>query len=642
MATIKIASLPSATAIDDADLLILDQADSTRKLSISQFKDDLDFVTQSSLTSSSGASQIGTLSGNTIQEELNLKADSEDIIPSKINYTANLSTIARTVQTALDDFVNLHDYYLTSDPDWTNAFTRALSVSTNILIPFGTHVVGSTVNLPTNSKIIGLGAASIVKSPDADDAAGTRLVTVFRGDGVDNILISNLTVDGGVNEINTTKKIVRTVRFVNCTNVTLFNLRVLNNADWSTSFEGGHDFIVRNYYQRSYKYINTSINLNGGRDGLHFMDCYNVLAEGLDIESGDDCVGITTTGTNMSNITIRTLRGSSNIASLVIYNEETDSSGNYYSNTLNNLVIEDIAVKTGGLARNIVRVVAYGATTVIKDVTIKGIRGTAYNSYGLWLNRVSNVNLSDINVYSRMVHGIYITTVDGLSGSASGSYTGESASASYAGVNLSGISNSTFTPISKNSYGYGIQILTATNCTFYPDAYNNGSGLFSTAAGGNLRIVNSVAIKIPSGRAVGDNTVSYWGILQTGNTDLDIALEFVYAGFTNSVLPNNYYLKAPTIDIKFKEDSAGTITTHLLVGGTFVRNSIGNYTLTFTKPMRSTNFSWTATAYRNGALVFVRLASAVGTSSITLQVVDASNVATYADHIEFKAFNAGA
>lgn len=107
-------------------------------------------------------------------------------------------------------------------------------------------------------------------------------------------------------------------------------------------------------------------------------------------------------------------------------------------------------------------------------------------------------------------------------------------------------------------------------------------------------------------------------------------------------MPNNYYLKAPTIDIKFKEDSAGTITTHLLVGGTFVRNSVGNYTLTFTNPMRSTNFSWTATAYRNGALVFVRLASAVGTSSITLQVVDASNVATYADHIEFKAFNAGA
>ena len=93
------------------------------------------------------------------------------------------------------------------------------------------------------------------------------------------------------------------------------------------------------------------------------------------------------------------------------------------------------------------------------------------------------------------------------------------------------------------------------------------------------------------------------------------------------------------MDVKFKEDSAGTIINHLLYGASFVRNSVGNYTITFDNPMRSTNFSWSASAYRNGALIFVRLASAVGVSSITLQVVDSSNVATYADHIEFKAYN---
>ena len=59
MATIKIASLPSATAIDDADLLILDQADSTRKLSISQFKNNLDSVSQTELSANEGFSLVG-------------------------------------------------------------------------------------------------------------------------------------------------------------------------------------------------------------------------------------------------------------------------------------------------------------------------------------------------------------------------------------------------------------------------------------------------------------------------------------------------------------------------------------------------------------------------------------------------------
>lgn len=559
----------------------------------------------------------------------------------KSGYKANTSAIARTVQSALSDFVNLHDYYTTADNgNWKPAFDRAFLVSLNVLVPFGVHTVNSSVSLPSGSKVIGFGDSSIVKSAAADDAAGTKIVTVFTANAKDDITIRNLLVDGGVTEVNTTKNYTRTIRFINCTNVKLINVTARNNADWTTSFEGGKGFVVLNYVQRSYVYTNTSVNLNGGRDGLHFMDCSDVYADGLDIESGDDCVGITTTGTDMENITIKGLRGKSNIASLVIYNEEQDSSGNYYSNTLTNLTIDDIAVKAGGLARNIVRVIGYGASTVIEGLNITNIRGKANNSYGLWVQNAREIYLNGIDVSSSQAHGIYLNNVERVAGSAAGKYLGDNASASFAGVNINAMKNSLFTPISRDSYGFGVQIAASSDCIFTPSSTNNGAGLRATNGGGNLRVVNCVGVSIPSGIAKGPGTTSYFGINQTGNTDLYVGLGFEYGGFTNSALPAEYYLQSPVVDVKVKEDSAGTVINHVLVGATIVRNSTGNFTITFSKTMTTTNFSWSATAYRNGALVFVRLASAVGTNSITIQVVDASNVPTYADHIEFKAFGA--
>ncbi|QGF20652.1 hemolysin-type calcium-binding protein [Klebsiella phage UPM 2146] len=560
-------------------------------------------------------------------------------------YKASSNAVERAISMALKDFVNLHDYYLSSDNgDWYPAFNRAFQDSQNILVPYGSHVVKTTVVPPSNSKIIGLGEASIVKSPDAIDAAATNLVTVFRATGSDNILISDITIDGGVNEVNTAKSFTRTVRFINCTNVSLLRVRVLNNADWSTSFEGGHDFTVKNYYQRSYRYQNTAINLNGGRDGLHFMDCYNVNADGLDIESGDDCVGITTTGTDLENITIRNLWGSSNIASLVIFNEEKDSNDVYYSANVTGLNISGIRIKKGGNARNIVRVIGYGANTQIKDVSILDVRGKAFNSYGIWVqgsvdHPVDTVHISNSDVGSQKAHGVLLQNIKRLSGNVYGYYEGVNSSASFVGVNMVSITGAMFTPGSRSSYGYGVQVLTSKDIVLTPDIESCGAGLFSSASGGNLRIVNCDGVTIPYGRAVGDVAVSYWGINFGGNTNLDVGLEFVFGGFTNSSLPNSYYLKAPAVDIKWKEASDGTVTMSIARGASIVRNSQGNFTITFNNDMRSTLFSWQATAYHNGALRLVRLASAVGTKTMTIQVTDTANAATFADFIELKAFN---
>lgn len=80
MATIKIASLPSATTITETDLLLLDQADATRKLSVSDFKDKLDLVTQDIISSDTGASMVGTSDGTTVQESLDNNIESINML----------------------------------------------------------------------------------------------------------------------------------------------------------------------------------------------------------------------------------------------------------------------------------------------------------------------------------------------------------------------------------------------------------------------------------------------------------------------------------------------------------------------------------------------------------------------------------
>lgn len=58
MATIKIASLPSVTSIEDTDLLILDQADSTRKMPLKMVKDSSVDATLTILNAPTGASEL--------------------------------------------------------------------------------------------------------------------------------------------------------------------------------------------------------------------------------------------------------------------------------------------------------------------------------------------------------------------------------------------------------------------------------------------------------------------------------------------------------------------------------------------------------------------------------------------------------
>lgn len=68
--TVKIRELPSATSIDENDLLVIDQTDATKKATLIQVLDNSGVVKKTEIAKNTGASLVGTASGKTVQQEI--------------------------------------------------------------------------------------------------------------------------------------------------------------------------------------------------------------------------------------------------------------------------------------------------------------------------------------------------------------------------------------------------------------------------------------------------------------------------------------------------------------------------------------------------------------------------------------------
>lgn len=125
MATIKIASLPSATSVEDTDLLILDQVDATRKLTYAQLKTKINSPSRDDLISDSGASLIGT---NT------------DVTVGK--YIDNSSP-------------RISDYGILAGSNATNAFSLAMTkaLATTGIVIVDVNCIVDTITVPSGITI---------------------------------------------------------------------------------------------------------------------------------------------------------------------------------------------------------------------------------------------------------------------------------------------------------------------------------------------------------------------------------------------------------------------------------------------------------------------------------------------------------
>lgn len=494
-----------------------------------------------------------------------------------VAYLAGDSAVTRAVAARLRDFVSLHDYWSPTDgTDYAPALNKALSVSPHVLLPPGRHYLKSTVSLISGTRLIGLGPNCILSSPDAVSASGAEMLTVLRTTGASDIVLQDLVVEGGCNDNVTSKRAVRGVRFINCSDVRVINCEVNRAGDWALSFEHSERLTVTTYKHRGA----LADNFNGGRDGLHFLDCRDVSAADLDIISGDDMVGCTSESRDQRNISIKGVRGYSVIGSAVIANEEGTT-----TNSTVNILIEDVKINYGYNVRNVVRVQSINGANVT-GVIIRGIRGTGRN-HGIQVTSaatMTNVDISDVNVTSVNQHGVYLNRINNLR--ASGRATAQNSS--FDGWNIASCSYFDVQPAALSSPGWGVQVLNSAYFTMNGNCYNNGAGLFAVAIGGNGRI-NGCSNYNVNGVYAGGVSTSYYGLLvdEVGGGRVDPAT--VCAGYIARNRPRNLNaLRDAYAACSFGQSTSGAISSQGAVNCSVELVSDGRYRINFTTPFEST------------------------------------------------------
>ncbi|HIB5643537.1 TPA: hypothetical protein ACWXA3_005276 [Klebsiella pneumoniae] len=507
----------------------------------------------------------------------NLSSGDEELGAWMVAYLAGDSAITRAVAARLRDFVSLHDYwYPTDGTDYAPALNKALSVSPHVLLPPGRHYLKSTVSLVSGTRLIGLGPSCILSSPDAVSASGAEMLTVLRTTGASDIVLQDLVIEGGCNASVTSKRAVRGVRFINCSDVRVINCEVNRTGDWALSFEHSERLTVTTYKHRGA----LADNLNGGRDGLHFLDCRDVSAADLDIISGDDMVGCTSESRDQRNISIKGVRGYSVIGSAVIANEEGTT-----TNSTVNILIEDVKINYGYNVRNVVRVQSINGANVT-GVIIRGIRGTGRN-HGIQVTSaatMTNVDISDVNVTSVNQHGVYLNRINNLR--ASGRATAQSSS--FDGWNIASCNYFDVQPAALSSPGWGVQVLNSAYFTMNGNCYNNGAGLFAAANGGNGRI-NGCSNYNVNGVYAGGVATSYYGLLvdEVGGGRVDPAT--VCAGYIARNRPRNLNaLRDAYAACSFGQSASGAISSQGAVNCSVELVSDGRYRINFTTPFEST------------------------------------------------------
>ena len=493
-----------------------------------------------------------------------------------IAYLAGDSAVARTVAARLRDFVSLHDYWSPTDgTDYAPALNKALSVSPHVLIPPGKHYLKSTVSLISGTRLIGLGPNCILSSPDAVSASGAEMLTVLRTTGASDIVLRDLVIEGGCNAGVTSKRAIRGVRFINCTDIRMINCEVSRTGDWATSFEKCTDVSVVNYRHRK-----SGGTLYGGRDGIHFLDCVNFTLNGADIESGDDMVGCTTETRDQRNAVIRNVIGYSMLASGVILNEE----GATTFSTVD-ILVDGVTIKSGNVVRDVVRVQGINDATNVTGVTVQNVKGTGY-SHGVFISgkKLTRVSVSDIDVVSTQSHGVYINGAQNMRASG----MGVSQAAAFDGWNITNCSYFDASPRSLSSQGWGVQVLNCANFTLNGNCYNNGAGLFAAANGGNGRI-NGCSNYNATGVYVGGSTTSYYGLFNDETPTGRVDPATVCNGYIPRNRPRNLNaLRDAYAACSFGQTVSGSISLQGVVNCSVELVSDGRYRINFTTPFEST------------------------------------------------------
>lgn len=585
--------------------------------------------------SSGNPQMVAPVSGSATELAINLRDPA--LGTSMIGYMQN------TLKYKLGDFASITDHRLEVDGlDWAPAYRRALAINPRVWFPYRSdtdYVFFSVVEIPEGAILLG-GDGVVIRSRAATNAAGTLVTQILNVQDKESFSVFNVTFDGGVREMMTGKVYKRPLRIQRVKHCVFGKVTILNNPDWSASFESCDNVVVNGYRQRSYVYADPAITKarSGGRDGIHFMDCYNVFADDLDIESGDDCIGVTSQLRGCKNINITRVRGSSVIASIIIYNEEHElgGGGNYVAMPLTGFYVSDVKGKPGSTARNVVRVLKYNPLSTIEDVSVSDVRGRSTNS-GLSLLGIKKLRLHNTDTLSTLQHGVAIVDCDDVHGDVRGT----SLNVGYDGINILRGSLFHLLAYSTGSAGYGMQLIGLKESVVVPFMKDCGGPSFALSQGGGARMANCVDVEIPYGILKGLPTVSYYGIITAGNTNCRVSRGLRLGGYIPRFGSDNAIsiYQEPTVAVRVKENTGGTLTLSGQLYCTVEATAVGVYKFTFDKAMRSTQFPFDCTAVAVNDVRIVKMVGAPSTTSITLSTVDLKGTPKAVESLTFMAYD---
>lgn len=468
------------------------------------------------------AATVNAALNQAVQELANGDVPISDPVVVAILNTTSSATVAWLAAHYGNDFRPETYVQDTDNGDWALAIGRAVTAATaagrSVLLS-QLYPCASTVTLPSNASLVGLGAATGLQAPS------NAPVTLLSANGATNLHLENFLVDGNARTL-ASKNYTRAVQIVNSTKVRAINLSARYCPDWAVSFEQSTSIKVRGFDYESGDTSVAGASANGGRDGLHFLDCSDVDVNGVNGHSYDDLIGITSKTANIARIRVRNVTGISETAALVTVGNET---GTAFSG--DQITIENVAARRSGdyvsatpATKYIVKVLAQNGGK-LTNVNIANVNGVA-NNYGLWVNGnatgdVDGLNVSNVRVESTGQNGVQIggTTHFMLS-----NVVGKSNTATTDGVH---IQYSNYGAVhgggSVGSGMWGVQLNTCVSVSLWGLlSRDNGALAFASNTGGNLRTASTTDCAIYGGQYVGASNVSYYGRSTSGDTNLNV------------------------------------------------------------------------------------------------------------------------
>ena len=486
----------------------------------------------------------------------------------------SIESVSSASRAALDkvyrSYIYLEDYYqVTDNDDWSLALGRASLVASAegrpiLLRKMYTYTTRApTGGLPGNLTIHGMGYQTGFQGPVNNPK------TLLTWTNKSNIELKDFSYDGGITPELTAKNYTRGIRFITCSMIRMSGMFIRNHSDWATSFEQSSNIYVENHTHEG-----GGNGTPGGRDGVHFLDCTDFVLDGAKIHSGDDCVGITSALIGTTRGIIRNVRGKSDMASIVISNEEGE-----YTKPTYDLIIDGVQALEP--ARNVVRVQGINGATITERITVSNVHGESRNMFGMQFGRITDLSVSNSTVKGA-AHGISIAACNSFTFSG---VEATSSSDAYDGFNLYACNYGTLVNCrTRNASYFGVQLNTCTFVTLLECVIiEAGTNYFDSGSGGGVRVANGSDNSVVGGSIVGDRT--YSGTSVSGSPRFRIT-EYTRIKATQpyaSRLVGANAMQIPVAAARMKDDGTN-FTVQSRFGCSIVKNALGDYTLTNTEP----------------------------------------------------------